>query len=61
LNIAGAVPQIELFEMNEEQWDAGLALKLHGARRLTLAAWSALKQAQGSVVFMSGNSGHCTA
>jgi 3-oxoacyl-[acyl-carrier protein] reductase len=27
LNIAGAVPQIDLFEMNDAQWDAGLALK----------------------------------
>lgn len=56
LNIAGAVPQIDLFEMNETQWNAGLALKLHGARRLTIAAWPALKQAKGSVVLMSGNS-----
>jgi NAD(P)-dependent dehydrogenase (short-subunit alcohol dehydrogenase family) len=56
LNIAGAVPQIDLFEMNDEQWDAGLALKLHGARRLTIAAWPALKAAGGSVVLMSGNS-----
>ena len=56
LNIAGAVPQIDLFEMTDEQWEAGLALKLHGARRLTIAAWPALKQARGSVVFMSGNS-----
>nr|WP_281408547.1 SDR family NAD(P)-dependent oxidoreductase [Mesorhizobium sp. B2-7-1] len=56
LNIAGAVPQIDLFEMNDEQWDAGLALKLHGARRLTVAAWPALKAAGGSVVLMSGNS-----
>jgi NAD(P)-dependent dehydrogenase (short-subunit alcohol dehydrogenase family) len=38
LNIAGAVPQIDLFEMTDEQWEAGLALKLHGARRLTIAA-----------------------
>jgi NAD(P)-dependent dehydrogenase (short-subunit alcohol dehydrogenase family) len=53
LNIAGAVPQIDLFEMTDEQWEAGLALKLHGARRLTIAAWPALKQAQGSVVLMS--------
>src|SRR5262245_60559272 len=37
LNIAGAVPQIDLFEMTDEQWDGGLALKLHGARRLTIA------------------------
>ena len=56
LNIAGAVPQIDLFEMTDEQWEAGLALKLHGARRLTIAAWPALKQAKGSVVLMSGNS-----
>ena len=41
LNIAGAVPQIDLFEMTDAQWDAGLALKLHGARRLTIAAWPA--------------------
>ena len=56
LNIAGAVPQIDLFEMTDEQWEGGLALKLHGARRLTIAAWPALKEAKGSVVLMSGNS-----
>ena len=56
LNIAGAVPQIDLFDMTDAQWDAGLALKLHGARRLTIAAWPALKESRGSVVLMSGNS-----
>jgi 3-oxoacyl-[acyl-carrier protein] reductase len=56
LNIAGAVPQIDLFEMTDKQWDAGMALKLHGARRLAIAAWPALKEAKGAVVFMSGNS-----
>ena len=56
LNIAGAVPQIDILEMTDEQWDAGLALKLHGARRLTVQAWPALKASAGSVVFMSGNS-----
>jgi len=56
LNIAGAVPQIDLFEMTDADWDAGLALKLHGARRLTIAAWPALKAAGGSVVLISGNS-----
>jgi 3-oxoacyl-[acyl-carrier protein] reductase len=55
LNIAGAVPQIDLFEMTDEQWTAGMELKLHGARRLTIRAWEALKQSQGSVVFMSGS------
>ena len=55
LNIAGAVPQIDLFEMTDEQWKAGMELKLHGARRLTIRAWEALKQSKGSVVFMSGS------
>jgi NAD(P)-dependent dehydrogenase (short-subunit alcohol dehydrogenase family) len=34
LNIAGAVAQVDLFEMTEEQWDDGMSLKLNGARRL---------------------------
>lgn len=55
LNIAGAVPQIDLFEMTDEQWRAGMELKLHGARRVTLCAWKALKESKGSVVFMSGS------
>jgi 3-oxoacyl-[acyl-carrier protein] reductase len=55
LNIAGAVPQIDLFEMTDEQWYAGMELKLHGARRLTIRAWDALKISKGSVVFMSGS------
>jgi 3-oxoacyl-[acyl-carrier protein] reductase len=55
LNIAGAVPQIDLFEMTDAQWDDGLALKLHGARRLTVRAWEALKASQGSVVLISGS------
>ena len=56
LNIAGAVPQIDLFEMSDGQWEGGLALKLHGAGRPTIAAWPALKAAKGAVVLMSGNS-----
>jgi 3-oxoacyl-[acyl-carrier protein] reductase len=55
LNIAGAVPQIDLFEMTDAQWDDGMALKFHGARRLTMRAWDALKSSQGSVVLISGS------
>jgi 3-oxoacyl-[acyl-carrier protein] reductase len=55
LNIAGAVPQIDLFEMTDEQWQGGLELKLHGARRLTILAWEALKASKGSVVLISGS------
>jgi 3-oxoacyl-[acyl-carrier protein] reductase len=55
LNISGAVPQIDLFEMTDEQWRAGVELKLHGARRLTILAWEALKASKGSVVLISGS------
>src|SRR6201992_3476215 len=54
-NIAGAVPQIDLFEMTDQQWQDGIELKFHGARRLTILAWEALKASQGSVVLMSGS------
>jgi len=56
INIAGAVPQIDLLEMTDAQWDDGMALKLHGARRITIHAWNALKESKGSVIFTSGNS-----
>jgi 3-oxoacyl-[acyl-carrier protein] reductase len=55
LNIAGAVPGIDVFKMTDEQWDEGIAVKFHGARRLTLEAWEHLKASKGSVVFVSGN------
>ena len=55
LSIAGAVPQIDLFQMTDAQWDDGMTLKFHGARRLTIEAWNALKSSNGSVVFMSGS------
>jgi 3-oxoacyl-[acyl-carrier protein] reductase len=41
--------------MTDEQWDAGMQLKFHGARRLTICAWDALKASKGAVVFISGN------
>jgi 3-oxoacyl-[acyl-carrier protein] reductase len=56
VNLAGAVPQIDLLEMTDEQWDDGMALKLHGARRVTIHAWEALKKSKCSVIFTSGNS-----
>jgi len=56
VNIAGAVPQVDVLEMTDEQWDDGMALKLHGARRLTQHAWPALVSSKGAVIFTSGNS-----
>jgi len=32
-----------------------MALKFHGARRLTIRAWDALRKSKGTVVFISGN------
>jgi 3-oxoacyl-[acyl-carrier protein] reductase len=55
LNIAGAVPGVDVFQMTDEQWESGMALKFHGARRLTIRAWESLKQSKGAVVFTSGN------
>jgi 3-oxoacyl-[acyl-carrier protein] reductase len=56
VNIAGAVPQIDLLEMTDAQWDDGMSLKLHGARRLTIKAWEHLKASRGAVILTSGNS-----
>src|ERR1700761_4320348 len=56
VNIAGAVPQIDVLDMTDEQWDDGFALKLHGARRLAVYAWESLKKSEGSAIFTSGNS-----
>lgn len=55
LNIAGAVPQVDLFEMTDAQWEDGMALKLHGARHLTMQSWGALKASSGSVILVSGS------
>lgn len=54
--IAGAVPQLDLFALTDAQWEDGLALKFHSARRLTIAAWEALSASGGSVAITSGTS-----
>ncbi|MFZ1427858.1 MAG: SDR family oxidoreductase [Geminicoccaceae bacterium] len=54
--IAGAVPQQDLFDLSDAQWEDGLALKFHSARRLTVAAWDSLKASHGSVAITSGTS-----
>ncbi|KAM0480171.1 hypothetical protein ACHAPX_003996 [Trichoderma viride] len=56
VNIAGAVPQTDLFDMDDAAWDSGFNLKFHGARRLTIRCWDSLKATGGSVILMSGNS-----
>lgn len=56
VNNAGAVPMTDLTRLSDEEWADGLALKFHGARRLTLEAWAGLEASKGSVVFVSGSS-----
>jgi len=56
VNVAGAVAPTDLFAMSDEEWEDGFALKFHGARRLTVQAWEALKQSKGAVVLTSGAS-----
>jgi 3-oxoacyl-[acyl-carrier protein] reductase len=55
VNIAGAVAGLDVFQMTDEAWNTGLELKFHGARRLTIRAWDALRESKGAVVFISGN------
>jgi 3-oxoacyl-[acyl-carrier protein] reductase len=56
VNVAGAVAPTDLLSMSDEEWDDGFALKFHGARRLTIQAWDALKLSGGAVVLTSGAS-----
>jgi 3-oxoacyl-[acyl-carrier protein] reductase len=55
VNIAGAVAGLDVFQMTDEQWNRGMELKFHAARRLTLRCWDALRESKGAVVFISGN------
>ncbi|HEY4141065.1 MAG TPA: SDR family oxidoreductase [Pseudolabrys sp.] len=55
VNVAGAVAGLDVFQMTDEQWNTGMELKFHGARRLTIRAWDSLRESKGAVVFTSGN------
>jgi len=57
INNAGATQRGPFPNLTEEQWIDGFALKLHGAVRVTRAAWPYLKARQGSVVNIVGAGG----
>jgi len=57
VNNAGATRRGDFFELTEEDWTDGFALKFFGAVRLTRAAWPHLKAARGSVLNVSGVGG----
>jgi 3-oxoacyl-[acyl-carrier protein] reductase len=57
VNNAGATKRGEFFDLTDEDWIDGFALKFFGAMRLTRAAWPHLKATHGSVVNISGVGG----
>jgi len=57
VNNAGATKRGEFLELTDEDWADGYALKMHGAVRLTRAAWPELRRRGGSVVNIAGTGG----
>jgi 3-oxoacyl-[acyl-carrier protein] reductase len=57
VNNAGATKRGDFLTLTDEDWSDGFALKLHGAVRLTRAAWPHLKSRCGSVVNIIGVGG----
>lgn len=57
VNNAGATKRGDFLQLTDEDWSDGFALKLHGAVRLTRAAWPHLKARRGSVLNIAGVGG----
>jgi NAD(P)-dependent dehydrogenase (short-subunit alcohol dehydrogenase family) len=54
VNNAGATRRADFFELTDEDWQDGLALKLHGYVRMTRATWPRLVEVQGTIVNIVG-------
>ena len=57
VNNAGATRRGDFFDLTEEDWMDGFALKFFGAVRLVRAAWPHLKQRRGAVLNIVGIGG----
>lgn len=57
INNAGATKRGEFLDLTDDDWADGYALKLHGAVRLTRAAWPHLKATNGSLLNIAGTGG----
>ncbi|MCC5810580.1 MAG: SDR family oxidoreductase [Ectothiorhodospiraceae bacterium] len=57
VNNAGATKRGDFFELTEDDWHDGFALKFYGAVRCTRAAWPALMKSGGSIVNIVGIGG----
>ena len=54
VNNAGATKRADFFDLTEEDWQDGFALKFHGYVRMTRAAWPHLRASKGSIVNIVG-------
>jgi NAD(P)-dependent dehydrogenase (short-subunit alcohol dehydrogenase family) len=54
VNNAGATRRGDFFELTEEDWQDGFALKLHGYVRMTRAVWPQLVETAGTIVNIVG-------
>jgi 3-oxoacyl-[acyl-carrier protein] reductase len=57
VNNAGATKRGEFLTLTDDDWADGFALKLHGAVRLTRAAWPLLAASSGSLINIAGTGG----
>ena len=57
VNNAGATPRGDFLTLTDAEWEAGFALKFHGAMRLSRAAWPHLRVFAGSIVNIAGIGG----
>jgi 3-oxoacyl-[acyl-carrier protein] reductase len=57
VNNAGATKRGDFLRLSDDDWSDGFALKLHGAVRLSRAAWPHLKGRHGSIVNIAGVGG----
>src|SRR5258706_11413506 len=57
VNNAGATKRGDFFELTDEDWADGFALKFFGAMRLSRAAWKPLMASRGAIVNIIGIGG----
>jgi NAD(P)-dependent dehydrogenase (short-subunit alcohol dehydrogenase family) len=57
VNNAGATKRGDFFELTDEDWDDGFALKFFGAMRLSRASWKHLMASRGTIVNIIGIGG----
>jgi len=54
VNCAGETKRGDFQKLTEDDWSGGFSVKFHGCVRMTRAAWSHLRQTQGTVITTSG-------